>query len=285
MIRFTEMLADIYPFDAIKELLEYSDNFIEESIKRRQIILGCKTQTEYFEIIKTHSIELQHLLHSLENNYSEFFRNPLTFSVVEQIIIPSLYHALRQKQRELRIWSVACSAGQEVYSTAILLEEFFQQAESPVNFTIYASDSSSTVLERARAGVYQENELRNIPISRLKRWFTKTGEVYKISPLLQKRIVFTVFNLIKSTQCCPPECIFCEFDIIICSNILFYHKKKYRNIIIGKLFGSINENGYIITGETEREFFLEKNIPEIIPRSGIFQIINKNQSLKNVQEN
>ncbi len=154
MIRFTEMLADIYPLDAIIELLKYSENFIEESIKKRQIISGCRTKAEYFEIIKINSIELQQLLHSLENTYSEFFRNPLTFSVVEQVIIPSLYHVLRQEQREFRIWSVACSAGQEVYSTAILLEEFFQQAESPINFTIYASDSSSAALERARAGVF-----------------------------------------------------------------------------------------------------------------------------------
>lgn len=105
---------------------------------------------------------------------------------------------------------------------------------------------------------FQENELGNITISRLKRWFTKTGEVYKISPELQKRIAFTVFNLIEGRQSCPPECIFCEFDIIICSNILFYYKEKYRDFIIGKLLRSINENGYIITGETERKYFLKK---------------------------
>ena len=106
------------------DISRYDETFLNKSIQRRIAESYSNSVEEYFEILKDNNNECKSFINSLQISYSEFFRNSLTFAVLEHIIFPGIYIQMKnRKRKEMRIWSAACASGQESYSLAILLEE------------------------------------------------------------------------------------------------------------------------------------------------------------------
>lgn len=264
----TNLLNHLYGIDVSK----YNASFLNKSLQKRITETHCNSAEEYRSFMQKNNEEAKSLIDSLQISYSEFFRNPITFAVLERIILPSLI--LRKKNtshKEIRIWSAACAAGQESYSLAILLDELKAAKRNKLNFRIFATDQSEEQIKEAQDGKYSATALNNLNLKRLKQWFSKHGDTYSVKPELKKSIDFSTFDLFSKQLGCPPTSIFGDFDLVICSNLLFYYQPKYQKIILEKATCSLAKGGYIIVGEAERDILTKHHYQEVFPQSGIFQ--------------
>ena len=266
----TEMLFQSHGIDISK----YDDDFIGKSILRRIQHNNCANEKDYISFFRESNIEGGLFLDSLFINYSEFFRNSLTFAVLENLILPGiLLRNSNNKKKEIRIWSAACAAGQEAYSLAMVLNEHKSAEGKMINFRIFATDYSEAQVTQAQQGQFQPIALNNLNLKRMTQWFKKRGENYIVKPELKERIDFSVFDLSCENHSCPPNSIYGDFDIVLCANLLFYYNAEYRKKIMDKARHCLSKGGYVITGETEREIMLQYNFEEVYPQSCIFRKI------------
>ena len=255
------------------DISKYEENFLIKSIQRRMSETGCKTLEDYNSFVLKDINEAGWFIDSLQVCYTEFFRNTLTFSVLEKIIIPSLVmRTLKSNRNEIRVWSAACASGQETYSIAMLLNEFSTVKGKKINFRIFATDQSELQILEAKLGRYTEKELNSVSLKRVNQWFTKSDATYDVKPQLKEYIEFSVFDLLNKEYSCPPTSIYGDFDLVICSNLLFYYQPEYRKKIIEKVRRCMSVNGYLITGEAERVMMNQSGLREMYPMSAIFHI-------------
>jgi len=235
-----------------KDLSIYEEAFLVKTLKRRMAGINVN-QSDYPLYLQENGDEAERLMASFQITYSQFFRNSLTFAVLEQLVLPQLL-SRKPENGELRVWSAGCSTGQEAYSIAILIEELIRTAKKPMRFRIFATDLSREAVSIAKAGIYNEDEVSNIRMKHLKSYFMKRGEAYGVIPGLKDKIDFSEYDLLDSHSSNPPDSIFGDFDIIFCCNLLFYYKTAVRRSIVGKLKRSLAEGGFLITGEAESIF-------------------------------
>jgi len=252
----------------------YEEDFLKKTIDKRLLVTGNNSYEDYCRYLTANKNEPDLLLNSFHNAFSEFFRNPLTFAVLEQIIFPSYLEKKKiRKEKDIRIWSSACAAGQEAYSLAILFDEMIETSNSKIFCRIFATDKSPLELTYASMGVYQTLSVNKVSLKRIQKYFTKKGDIYTISQNLRKYIDFSVFDLLANHGDSPPASIFGDFDVIFCSNILFYYKPEYRIRILEKMSKNLSPGGFLITGEAEREIVKNYNFKEVFPNSAVFQKI------------
>jgi chemotaxis methyl-accepting protein methylase len=265
--QITELIIEMQAVD----INLYEDAFLEKSINKRRIETQCGSIEEYANLLKKNTEESLAFLNSLHISYSEFFRNPLTFSVLERIVLPTLLQqTIGFQQNELRIWSAACAGGQESYTLAILFEELKNGNAEKFNYRIFATDQNQFQIDEARKGNFPITALNNLTIRRLNQWFNKIDQTYSVVPHLKEHINFSVFDLFNTQFSSPPASIFGSFDLVICANLLFYYKPKYREVILKKVENALSDFGFIIVGETERDILFEFNFKEVFPQSCIF---------------
>ena len=254
------------------DISKYDEVFLNKSVTKRMKDTLCETDVAYYAYLEQSNIESEIFLNSLQISYTEFFRNTLTFSVLEKIIIPSMVIKKTNSNRnEIRIWSAACASGQETYSLVMLLKELSIALGGKINFRIFATDQSESQIQEAELGQYPESALDCINMKRVKQWFTKQGNIYTVKPDLKKYIDFSVFDLLNEEFSSPPASIFGDFDLVICSNLLFYYKPEFQKKIIQKTSKCLSVNGYLITGETERDILIHSGFKEVYPQSAIFK--------------
>ncbi len=249
----------------------YEDSFLEKTIKSRMNETFCQTGEEYYSHLINNSDEPLVLLYHLGNSYSEFFRNPLTFAYLEQLILPLLIEKKKAgKEKEIRIWSAACASGQEAYSLAILCDELIETS-ADISCRIFATDINQQEIAQAQRGIYLPAQLSKVTLKRAQTYFSRRGENYSILPRVKDYIDFSVFDLLSEKLACPPVSIYGNFDLVFCSNLLFYYKPEYRQHILDKTDHCLSHGGYLVTGETEREIVKHNYYREIFPNSAIFQ--------------
>jgi chemotaxis protein methyltransferase CheR len=254
------------------DLSMYEDSFLRDSIDKRMRALNCANIDAYCLALQRDQPEVDRLVNSLPIHFSEFFRNSLTFTMLEYEILPELIRRIRNGRRnEIRIWSAGCAAGQEAYSLAILLEEWKIAMAQPFNYRIFATDKEESQLEDACSGTYSGEALKNVSFKRIQTWFTMHNDKYSINPELKNKVDFSVFNLLDQKRVSPPASIFGDFDLILCCNLLLYYQPGHRELIMNKLENSLTPGGYLVFGETEREFALSHSYKEIYPQTAIFR--------------
>jgi len=250
----------------------YDSLFLEKGIRVRMEASACKTIDDYLLQLNNIPKESSELMDQLSNSYSEFFRNSLTFAYLEQIVLPMLVRQkVKNNEKEIRIWSAACASGQEAYSIAILFDELIESTKTNVTCRIFATDVRPDELANAQNGVYQLASLGNVTLRRIQTYFTKRAETYTIVSQLSNYIDFSIFDLLLEQGSCPPASIYGNFDLVFCSNLLFYYRDEYRRRILGKVSNCLTEGGYVITGEVERDILKENNFREVFINSAIFQ--------------
>ncbi len=253
------------------DVSRYEAAFVEKSIRKRITETRCTNSEAYCLLLEESPDESELLIECFTVSYSEFFRNPLTFSVLEKVILPTLIvNKKAQKSKEIRIWSSACAAGQEVYSLAMLLNEVLPGGSDQIHFRIFATDYCPDQIQLAKNGVYSLTTLGYVPLRFLNQWFSERGGVYEVSETLKKNIDFSVFDLFDANFTCPPASIFGNFDLVFCANLLFYYSGECRAEIIEKVNNSLSDSGLLVTSETEREILVQSGFKEVYPLSGIF---------------
>lgn len=254
-----------------KDLTILDDAFLTKSLERRMVATAVKA-SDYPLYLQTDSDEADKLMASFNITYSQFFRNPLTFAVLEQLVLPHLL-SIKPERGEIRVWSAGCSTGQEAYSIGILLDEMIKSASKPMRFRIFATDLSREALNIARAGRYDEDGVANLRMKHLKSYFTKQEETYTVDFQLKQKIDFSEYDLLDPYSINPPDSIFGDFDIIFCCNLLFYYRTDVRRAIVKKLKRSLSEKGYLVTGEAEAIFMgKDEDLKTVSSNAPIFQI-------------
>ena len=178
-------------------------------------------------------------------NETSFFRDALINEAIPKLILPKTLYRNRQEKR-LRIWSAACSTGQEPYSLAMQIVDYLPDLRA-WDIEIIASDISSDALEKAKAGSYSLMEInRGLPASKIARHFSQHGLDWEISPAIKKMVKFERINLAKPIPAGMPY-----FDIILLRNVMIYFSEQDKHKLIAQLYSKIRPQGYLLLGATE----------------------------------
>ena len=272
MTELVQNIAGTIKLKCQTDILKYSESFINNSIQKRMRETNCASNNKYLSLLETNVEEAEALLDSFQISYSEFFRNSLTFAVLEHIVVPSLIaKKLQGKRNELRIWSAACAAGQEAYSMAILLEELMERNNHSFTYRIFATDQNESQIYLGSRGEFEKDSLRNLSLLRTNKWFINTGNICSVKSVIKEKIDFSRFDLCDSQLSSPAASIYGEFDIVFCANLLFYYNNDVRKTILNKIRSPLTKEGYVVTGETERDIMVSQGFSEVFPKSAIFQ--------------
>jgi len=221
----------------------YKTKTIKRRIVRRMLIHKIETLKLYVEFLKKNENEINLLYQDLLINVTEFFRDTEAFDVLKTSVFPKLLKN-KSKNETLRIWIAACSTGEEVYSIAMLLHELQDEINKHIPFQIFASDLSSTAINFARNGEYSTQQLKNVSPKRLKQFFTKSGNKYRISKSLRDVCVFAHHNILSD----PP---FSRMDFISCRNLLIYLDSAAQKKAISTFHYALNDSGCLMLGKSE----------------------------------
>jgi chemotaxis protein methyltransferase CheR len=233
-----------------RDITVYDEDFLAKTLTKREAELGI-AGSAYSECLARDPREADRLFESLNVVYSEFFRNPLAFAILEQCVLPLLAQEKGGKS-ELRVWSAGCAAGQEAYSAAILLEALSMSRPGGLQYRIFATDRSAEVLERAARGSYEAAEVANVRKRHLDEFFVRRGPAYSIAPRLRDRVSFSLHDLLDESSPVPSASIYGDFDLVFCGNILFYYGPSVRRRIVERMQRAIVPGGFLVTGGTER---------------------------------
>ena len=196
---------------------------------------------------------------------TSFFRDVHPFETLKKIVLPKLIE-LRRPQRQLNIWCAASSSGQEPYSIAMLLKEYFPDlAGWQINLT--ATDISHEMLQRSRAGRYSQLEVnRGLPTNLLLKWFRQEGGVWEIDEQIRRMMTFKPMNLAQPWPAMPA------WDLIFLRNVMIYFDNDVKRSILGRVSRSLGEDGYLVLGGAETTFGLDNSFQRIETlKSGYYQ--------------
>ena len=246
------------------DLSVYDEDFLLKVIYSRMVVSGCADTLQYHSYLWEHPEEQKFLKSSLNNSYSEFFRETLSFSILKNQILPQILKQYKGN-KVFRIWSAGCALGQEAYSLAMLFNEALQHTS--LSFRVLATDISSENLALAKAATYSDENMQKIPYGWWRRYFEPISSSsvrnprsliveYRITKDIREKVDFALFDLNDKRFSSPPDGIFGDFDLVMCSNLLFYYNNEARKSIVRKLLRSLAPGGILITGEAERDIFL-----------------------------
>jgi chemotaxis protein methyltransferase CheR len=204
------------------------------------------------------------VVEAMTTNETFFFRDKLPFDHLSEEIIPALAQA-RAARRSLRIWSAACSTGQEPYSIAMCLKE-----AGPLlagwRVEIVATDLSLAVLEKSKSGLFSQFEVqRGLPINLLVKYFKQLGEVWEIAPELRAMIQFRQLNLLQDFSQLG------SFDLIFCRNVLIYFDQPTKISIFERLAKRMEPDAYLALGAAETVVGLTDAFKPHPERRGIYR--------------
>ena len=192
--------------------------------------------------------EIARLVNAVTINETAFFRHPSQFEALEDTILPELVR-LHQQERSgpMRLWSAACSAGDEAYSLAILIRDTIGPRHPRMEYEIVGTDIDTEVLEEARAGRYRKRSVRNVPPAYLRDYFDRSGEAFVVDPAIRDMVEFRPLNLTDAQDMRRMR----NFDLIMCANVLIYFNETSKKNVLQGLYRSLRPGGYLFVGGSE----------------------------------
>ncbi|CUQ67262.1 CheR family methyltransferase [Candidatus Nitrospira inopinata] len=227
-------------------LNDQKESLLVSRLMKRLRELGVDTFSEYYEKVTGDPTgeEFTKLLDCVSTNKTDFFREPRHFAFLREQILPQL-----ERDKRVRIWSSACSTGEEPYTIAITLYEGVRDP-AQWDFKILASDLSTRVLARAASGVYEEERLRDVEPAVLRRHFLRgRGEregLFKIKPHLASVVRFRRINLMDDQF--PIKT---PLDVIFCRNVMIYFDRPTQEQLVNKFHRYLKPGGYLCIGHSE----------------------------------
>ncbi len=228
---------------AIYDLTKVDLNaYKEKQMKRRIDTLinkhGITGYEKYVQALKTDTKMFEEFVNYITINVSEFYRNPDQWALLDKEIIPEL---IGKFGKNLKIWSAACSTGDEPYSLVMALSRHI-----PLNqIKIYATDLDKQVIAKAKVGLYNEKSIAAVPEDLKSKYFTKVGPSYQISEEIKKRVEFHEHNLLRDTY--PTD-----YHLIVCRNVLIYFTEEAKDEVFVKFHKSLANGGILFIGSTEQ---------------------------------
>ncbi|HUX13808.1 MAG TPA: protein-glutamate O-methyltransferase CheR [Spirochaetia bacterium] len=231
-------------------LTEQKRVLVAGRLTKRVRQLGLASFGDYVKVMMEDSSgkELSEMINRITTNHSFFFRENDHFEFLQQTVLPEIQSKIsRDRTYPFRMWSAGCAAGEEVYTLAIVLREYFGDALEGIDLGILASDISLTVLNAAEKGIYPANRLQEVPPKLLSTYFRQIdSENFEIAERLRKRVMFKKLNLIA-----PSFPFKGKFDFVFCRNVMIYFDEPTRKQLVETLFRYVKPGGYLFIGHSE----------------------------------
>jgi len=239
-----------------QEFVQYMHkNYGIDLSKKRQLIegrlsnmverKGMKSFSEYMNSIKKNDKdEISLLINKLTTNYTYFYREENHFKYLREVILP--YEEQTNKLKTINIWSAGCSSGEEPYTLAMIINDYFQLKRIGWKVQILATDISQNVLDKAKEGIYAEESIKNLPQSFKTRFFKKTSDdKYEVVSEIKKQITFSTFNLM------DPITVKNKYNVIFCRNVMIYFNAATKINLVNKFYEATQPCGHLMIGHAE----------------------------------
>jgi two-component system, chemotaxis family, CheB/CheR fusion protein len=225
------------------DFTHYRQSTLRRRIHRRMIVHKIERLGDYVKYVLTNPPEVKALYQDMLINVTSFFRNPKVFEAMKAEVFPNILKH-RQPNSTIRLWTPACSSGEETYSVAIALLEFLGDRAQETPVQVFGTDISEPSIDKARTGWYPENILGDLSPERLRRFFNKADGGYRISKGIRDMCIFAQHNVVSD----PP---FSQMDLICCRNLLIYLEPILQNRVIALFHYAIRNHGYLVLGSSE----------------------------------
>lgn len=240
-----------------QHLVDYIKKHYGINLQQKRILLegrlnsyleehGLKNFSEYIKMLEadTAGKEITNLLNKVTTNHTFFMRESEHFTYLKNQVLPILERDVRD--RDLRVWCAASSTGEEPYTLAMILQDYFSAKTPKWNTQLLASDISMKVLEMARHGVYSAESLKGVSDLWKKKYFTKYSEdQFQVTAAIKNEVVYRQFNLMEPIKAKKP------YHVIFCRNVMIYFDTPTKAALIERMYNVLQPGGFLFIGLTE----------------------------------
>jgi two-component system CheB/CheR fusion protein len=222
---------------------QYKVNTIRRRVERRMAVHQINEMSKYVTYLQKNPPEIKILFRDFLITVTNFFRDDKAFKALyEKVILPLAEH--KPNESSFRIWVAGCATGEEAYSVAIMLAEAMKTVKKHFNVQIFATDIDANAIEFARAGVYPDSIAAFVSNERLKNFFLKDENTYRIKKEIREMVVFATQNIIKDAP-------FSKLDLVCCRNVLIYINSSLQKKILPLFYYTLNPHGFLFLGTSE----------------------------------
>lgn len=235
---FAQFIKNVKALTKI-DLSQYKEQQMKRRLTTLRLKRGYSNFADYFEAIRRDANLLQEFLDRITINVSEFWRNPNRWRTLEQRFIPEMLRT----NRKPKVWSAACSTGEEPYTLAMILAEQMPLAQ----VSVLATDIDEGVLAKARQGVYPDRSVKDVPPQYLSKYFSRDQMLYAVRDELKRTVKFQRQDLLTDT-------FGQDFDLIVCRNVMIYFTDEAKHMLYQKFADALAPGGILFVGSTEQIF-------------------------------
>ncbi|MEJ2688370.1 MAG: protein-glutamate O-methyltransferase CheR [Deltaproteobacteria bacterium] len=225
---------------------------LESRLAKRLRALGIDSFEEYFHYLQStggKAREFNNFINLVTTNKTDFFREPMHFNHLVNMVLPDLLGRKEKTGKPIKVWSVACSSGEEPYTLAMVLEDYLTDRKV-VSYSILATDISTKVLAAAKLGIYEEDRLETVPPYFKRRFFLRSRDrsssKVRVVPELRAKVACRWLNLMHDDYGIKQK-----MDIIFCRNVMIYFERRTQDAIIRNICRQLEREGYLFMGNSE----------------------------------
>ncbi|MDY6935461.1 MAG: CheR family methyltransferase [Spirochaetota bacterium] len=242
-----ELFRDLIYREAGINLTEVKKALVQSRLMKRLRLLKLNDYQEYFNfLLNNYEEEKINLINCITTNKTNFYREPKHFDFIRDVALPKFE---KNNKGRIRIWSAGCSTGEEPYTIAITVYEYFKGRKMP-DVKILATDIDTEVLKKGELGIYKSDVLNDVDSTILKKYFLKGRNEneghYRVMDKLKDIVYFRRLNLLDKVF--PMRG---KFDIIFCRNVVIYFDQETRKDLISRFIRYLNGDGYFFAGHSE----------------------------------
>ena len=277
--KISEFIQEHYAIQITDVNLHSLDYFIFTRLKT----LG-KSISEYYDYLiqnyNENGEEIRLFLDEITVQETYFFRDQGQFQALIEYVLPALIEQKRNRDESLRIWSAGCSTGEEPYTIAIILNEYFRNILD-WDILIRATDVNMLALQKAKKGIYRKHSFRGVSDSIKSKYFFVEGNSYFLKESIKAMVSFDYFNLASDTFL--PVGRGNKWDIIFCRNVIIYFHKERIQSLLKRFHTALHDKGFLFLGFSENIFSYSRDFESIHYENGFFYK-KKSLSKKPVRE-
>ncbi len=241
------------------KLPDFKKTMVEGRLQKRLRKTAIKSFSEYIDFVfsKKGTEEMLEMIDAISTNKTDFFRESTHFDFLTNTLLPQF--AEENVREKLKIWSAAASSGEEIYTIAMVMEEYNADvSKSSINYSILGTDISIEKLKTAIAAIYPEDRIKDIPIFIRDKYLMKskdaTKKVVRFIPSIRSKVQFKRLNLMENNYSVDGD-----YDIVFCRNVLIYFDKELQERVINRLCEKLKTGGYFFLGHSES--IIGKKVP------------------------
>nr|WP_294781237.1 CheR family methyltransferase [uncultured Flavobacterium sp.] len=291
-----DTIIDLTGSKAGASLQKYNQLLVQQKIAKRMVVTKQTTTQKYLNILKDNPVEQYQLFYEIHNSTAFFQNSAIDYELLIEKAFPDLIE--KKTGTDLRIWSAGCSTGEEVYLVAIVLDEFLNKHQrNDLSVKIFATDFSIKNIEKARAGIYSEQDLKYLDERRISQYFIKKDNNWHVSRIIRDNCVFAVHDLTKDFP-------FSSIDLISCRNVLNVFDEELRQQVVASFHYSLKSPGFLHLGKNDNpeidtelfeatsekgNLFIRKNIqsrfstrPVVVKEQNSTKEVDKNSIIESV---